>query len=94
MGTSIDDWSLPRLAAELELDGLGQRVAEIDELPAHAIQGCICTNGHEPDSDGLIFTSPACSQHGLKYPDMTAGRAGVRKVGRPYGHNQVRRASL
>jgi hypothetical protein len=64
-------WSAAQLEALLELEGDGtQRLlspaetAQLqgDDLPVK--KGCICPNSHKPNSDGLIFTSPACQLHG------------------------------
>jgi hypothetical protein len=64
-------WSRPRLEAELEMDG--QRLVSDDDLPhllevtppTPCLADCICRNGHKPDEEGLIYTSPSCEVHGL-----------------------------
>ena len=69
----MKQWSEAQIEAALELDGLGQHILSPDELAemhkqdALAVRkGCICVNQHEPDENGLIFTSPSCELHGCR----------------------------
>ena len=56
-------WTPAQLEAALLLDGGTQRIVKPEERPSSV---CICRNEHKPDSEGLIYTSPACTIHGLK----------------------------
>ncbi len=76
-------WSRPRVEAELAIDGLGQRLVSDEDLP-HLLEvtppppylaDCICRNGHQPDAEGLIYTSPSCEVHGLGTGLVVTGRS-------------------
>jgi len=68
--------SRAQLKAALELDGNGERLLDdeeveqmrVEEMPA-VKKGCICTNSHEPDENGFVFSSPSCLIHGPKWHD-------------------------
>jgi hypothetical protein len=79
--TKLTEWSRAQLKAALELDGRGQRLVDEEELAKMrkedrppAARGCICTNGHQPDKDGCVFTSPSCEVHNFRTPYIAHGR--------------------
>jgi hypothetical protein len=88
-------WSRPRLEAELAMDG--QRLVSDEDLP-HPLEvtpptpyraDCICGNGHEPDAEGLIYTSPSCEVHGLGTGLLVTGKS---TNCRPRGRGKARMA--
>lgn len=55
-------WSEAQIDAVVEYD-----VPE--PMPAHQATvrtGCICPNGHQPDANGFVITSPSCQDHGCR----------------------------
>jgi len=57
-------WTRAQIEAMIELGGGTERL--VDEPEAQRYQGCICTNGHQPDENGNIYTAPSCELHGLR----------------------------
>jgi hypothetical protein len=93
-------WTPAQIEAMLALDGGTQRLVKPEEIAAMkeaarpaVSKGCICTNNHQPDSEGLIFTSPACAIHGLKsrYIESTGrNQRDARTVGATHRTNRDR----
>ena len=71
-----------------------EEIAAMKEAARPAVsKGCICTNNHQLDSEGLIFTSPACAIHGLKsrYIESTGrNQRDARTVGATHRTNRDR----
>ena len=63
---------------------------ELQEERPVAQRGCICSNGHEPDENGLIFTSVSCVLHGCRtqWPFKSQLNISSRTVGVTHGRNR------
>ena len=60
-------------------DGQRERSQAIDARPL-VQRECICPNHHNP-VDGIVVSSPACLEHGLRCPYVVHdGRAGLNMI--------------
>ena len=81
------DWSDAQIEAMLELEGLGQRiVTPVEQRDSPLVKrGCICPNGHQPDKNGLVVTSPSCELHGYHYSKLMLEPRSTRGPARTVG---------
>ena len=63
---NVADFTDAQIDALIALEGHGERRVPAEELRPLVERECICTNHHQPDAMGFIWTSPACGFHGLE----------------------------
>lgn len=80
----LEAWGTPLTPENVNDANFGVGVRPVVE------KGCICPNGHEPDAQGLIFTSPSCIEHGCRtrWPFKSQLNLSERTIGTVHSRNR------